>query len=181
MRHLPIKLIVLVAAIHSGLVACKPKASSGLKEYGDAEQRQLCRDQARLNYDSQFSRCEADFKPYRQQRETYPEYLWRHGTNPDTFNPYAPSRDQRAQTHHDCINRADEILRNALSTCDRNQVYAPYPTQQQLTPQQRYEEYLRGNKQQQTGQGNPPESDYAEPGSGEFDETSEGQEQGGDF
>jgi|GEM_PF-3646555 len=52
MRHLPIKLIVLVAAIHSGLVACKPKASSGLKEYGDAEQRQLCRDQARLNYDT---------------------------------------------------------------------------------------------------------------------------------
>ncbi len=60
-------------------------------------------------------------------------------------------------------------------------MYAPYPTQQQLTPQQRYEEYLRGNKQQQTGQGNPPESDYAEPGSGEFDDTSEAQEQGGDF
>jgi len=181
MRHLPIKLIVLVAAIHSGLVACKPKASSGLKEYGDAEQRRLCRDQANVNYDSQFRRCEADFKPYRQQRETYPEYLWRYGTNFNTFNPLAPSRDQRAQTYNACINSADEVLRNALSTCNRNAVYAPYPTQQQSTPQQRYEEYLRGNTQQHTGQGNPPESDYAEPGNGEFDDTSEGPEQGGDF
>jgi|GEM_PF-3355782 len=177
MRHLPIKLIVLVAAIHSGLVACKPKASSGLKEYGDAEQRRLCRDQANVNYDSQFRRCEADFKPYRQQRETYLEYLWRYGTNPNTFNPYAPSRDQRAQTHHDCINRADELLRNALSTCDRNQVYAPYPTQQQLTPQQQYEKYLRENTQPSLEQ--PNQAGPNEPDSGEFDDTHD--EQGGNF
>ena len=60
-------------------------------------------------------------------------------------------------------------------------MYAPSPTQQQLTPQQRYEEYLRGNTQQQTEQGNPPESEYAEPDSGEFDDTPDGQEEGGDF
>ncbi|NBQ53033.1 MAG: hypothetical protein EBU49_05570, partial [Proteobacteria bacterium] len=43
MTRLPIKLIILVAAIHSGLVGCKPKENSGLKEYGN-DKLQDCKD-----------------------------------------------------------------------------------------------------------------------------------------
>ncbi len=56
-------------------------------------------------------------------------------------------------------------------------MYAPYPTQQQLTPQQQYEKYLRENTQpslEQPNQAGPNERD-----SGEFDDTHD--EQGGDF
>jgi len=58
-------------------------------------------------------------------------------------------------------------------------VYAPYPTQQQLTPQQRYDEYLRRNTQPSLEQPNQARSN--ELGSGDFEDTSEAQEQGGDF